>query len=143
MARSAGGQRRRGANALAVDMIVTISCGYADADAVLRAHQRAIASGTELRLTVTHRIDSLIPARPREAHGNEAAFTPAPRPAGTGARPAGARKDGTPFPIGARRAPLPTLAKIKGRQGVGDSALPYRASAASLPMALRWRSAWA
>ena len=42
----------RGARALIVDMSTTVSCDYAAADALARAHQRAAASGTELRLVV-------------------------------------------------------------------------------------------
>ena len=43
----------RGAEALIVDMTVTISCDRAGADAVARAYQRAVVSRTELRLVVT------------------------------------------------------------------------------------------
>ena len=42
----------RGARVLIVDMSTTVSCDYAAADALARAHQRAVASGTELRLVV-------------------------------------------------------------------------------------------
>jgi anti-anti-sigma regulatory factor len=43
----------RGAEALIADLTATISCDHAGAEAVVRAHQRALASGTELRLVVT------------------------------------------------------------------------------------------
>ena len=43
----------RGATTLIADMTATISCDHAGADAVIRAWQRAEASGTELRLVVT------------------------------------------------------------------------------------------
>jgi anti-anti-sigma factor len=43
----------RGAAALIVDMTATISCDQAGAKAVARAYQRAVVSGTELRLAVT------------------------------------------------------------------------------------------
>src|ERR1700730_4907756 len=43
----------RGATALIADMTATISCDHAGADAVVRAHQRAVISGAELRLVVT------------------------------------------------------------------------------------------
>ncbi len=43
----------RGAEVLIVDMTATISCDHAGADAVARAYQRAVASRTELRLSVT------------------------------------------------------------------------------------------
>jgi anti-anti-sigma factor len=46
----------RGADALVVDMTATISCDYTGADVLLRARQRAIASGTDMRLAVTDRI---------------------------------------------------------------------------------------
>ena len=46
----------RGATALIADMTATISCDHAGADAVVRAYQRAIISGTELRLVVTAQI---------------------------------------------------------------------------------------
>ena len=43
----------RGAKALTADLTTTISCDHAGADALVRAHQRAILSGTELRIVVT------------------------------------------------------------------------------------------
>ncbi len=43
----------RGATALIADMTATIWCDHAGADAVVRAFQRAVISGTELRLVVT------------------------------------------------------------------------------------------
>ena len=43
----------RGAKALTADLTATISCDHAGAEAVIRAYQRAIISGTELRLVVT------------------------------------------------------------------------------------------
>jgi anti-anti-sigma factor len=194
-----------GADALIVDMTATISCDYTGADALLRARQRAVANGTQLRLAVTdrivrrtlslsglnhlissypsleaaiaasepaaaagppdrddgpaitaavllgllealddgvavadrdgtlvlaskrleemfgyqhaellgHRVDSLIPDGLREArpgHGTAFAQATAPRPAGTGARLAGARKDGARFPVEVRSTPLHTPA---------------------------------
>jgi len=42
-----------GATALIADMTATASCDHAGADAVVRAFQRAVISGTELRLVVT------------------------------------------------------------------------------------------
>ena len=44
-----------GAVTLIADMAATVSCDHAGADAVIRAWQRAAASGTELRLVVTAR----------------------------------------------------------------------------------------
>jgi anti-sigma B factor antagonist len=43
----------RGATTLIADMGATVSCDYTGAEAVIRARQRAAASGTELRLVVT------------------------------------------------------------------------------------------
>lgn len=43
----------RGATVLIADMGATASCDYAGADAVVRAHRRAVANGTQLRLVVT------------------------------------------------------------------------------------------
>ena len=64
----------RGAAALIADMTATASCDYAGADAVWRAYQRAVASGTQLRLVITAQIvrrvlsvnglDRLIPVYP-------------------------------------------------------------------------------
>ena len=45
----------RGAAVLVADMTATASCDYAGADAVIRAYQRAVISGTDLRLVVTAR----------------------------------------------------------------------------------------
>jgi anti-anti-sigma factor len=45
-----------GATTLIADMTATISCDHAGADAVARAFQRAVISGTELRLVVTAQI---------------------------------------------------------------------------------------
>lgn len=46
----------RGAATLILDMTATASCDHAGADAVVRAYQRAVASGTQLRLVVTAEI---------------------------------------------------------------------------------------
>jgi anti-anti-sigma regulatory factor len=43
----------RGADVLIADMTATVSCDPAGADAVARAHQRAVFKGTQLRLVVT------------------------------------------------------------------------------------------
>lgn len=82
----------RGAGALVADMSATVSCDHAASDALLRAFQRAVASGTELRLvaasTVIRRvlsltgIDRLVPIYPSLEAGL-AAHVPslaAPRP---------------------------------------------------------------
>ena len=64
----------RGAAALIADMTGTLSCDHSGADAVMRAYQRALASGTQLRLVITAPIvrrvlevsglDRLIPVYP-------------------------------------------------------------------------------
>ncbi len=46
----------RGAEMVIADMSTTISCDHAGADAVVRACQRAVISGAELRLVVASRI---------------------------------------------------------------------------------------
>ena len=64
----------RGAAALIADMTATLSCDHAGADAVVRAYQRAVVNGTQLRLVVTapivqrvlgvNGLDRLIPIYP-------------------------------------------------------------------------------
>jgi anti-sigma B factor antagonist len=64
----------RGAVVLIADMTATLSCDQSGAEAVMRAYQRAHASGTQLRLVVTAQIvrrvlginglDRLIPVYP-------------------------------------------------------------------------------
>lgn len=46
----------RGAQALIADLTATISCDHAGADALARAHHRAVISGAELRIAVTAQI---------------------------------------------------------------------------------------
>jgi anti-anti-sigma factor len=46
----------RGPAALIADMTATLSCDHAGVDAVVRAYQRALVSGTQLRLVVTAQI---------------------------------------------------------------------------------------
>ena len=43
----------RGAAVLIADLTGTVSCDYSAVDALARAHHRAVANGTELRLVVT------------------------------------------------------------------------------------------
>jgi len=45
-----------GADVVIADMTATVSCDHAGADAVARAYQRAVVSGTRLRLVVTAQI---------------------------------------------------------------------------------------
>jgi anti-anti-sigma factor len=102
----------RGAEALIVDMTVTISCDRAGADAVARAYQRAVVSRTELRLVVTSGVvlrmlgmtgvGRLVPVYPSveaalaaRSRAASAVLTPADAPGGsrrrrvTGASPGG------------------------------------------------------
>jgi anti-anti-sigma factor len=77
----------RGAAVLTADMTATMSCDHAGIDAVVRAYQRALVSGTQLRLVVTAQIvqrvlcinglDCLIPIYP----SLEAAIAARPVPA--------------------------------------------------------------
>lgn len=46
----------RGAAVLIADMTATVSCDYAGGEAVIRAYQRAVISGTDLRLVITAQI---------------------------------------------------------------------------------------
>ena len=89
----------RGAAALIADMTATLSCDHSGADAVMRAYQRALASGTQLRLVVTapivrrvlatNGLDRLVPVYPC-LEAAAAAGTPtvprAPKPGGPRAR---------------------------------------------------------
>ena|SRR5215470_1544371 len=64
----------RGAAVLIADLTGTLSCDYSGADALARAHHRAVASGTELRLVITadvirrarvfNGLDRLVPVYP-------------------------------------------------------------------------------
>jgi anti-sigma B factor antagonist len=77
----------RGAITLIADMTATISCDHAGADAVARAFQRAVISGTDLRLVVTapivrrvltiNGLDRLVPIYP-SLEAATAARPPAP-----------------------------------------------------------------
>jgi anti-anti-sigma factor len=79
----------RGAAALIADMTATLSCDHAGANVVVRAYQRALVSGTQLRLVVTapivqrvlgiNGLDRLIPIYPA-LEAAIAGGTPAPVP---------------------------------------------------------------
>ena len=87
----------RGAAALIADMTGTLSCDHSGADAVMRAYQRALASGTQLRLVVTAPIvrrvlavsglDRLIPVYPSLEAATAAGDPNSPKEPQTG-RPA-------------------------------------------------------
>ena len=98
----------RGAAALIADMTATLSCDYSGADAVMRAYQRALASGTQLRLVVTapivrrvlgiNGLDRLIPVYPS---------LEAPTAVGTPAVPKTPKPGGPPAPQSRKRTQLP------------------------------------
>ena len=86
----------RGAVALIADMTGTLSCDHSGADAVMRAYQRALASGTQLRLVVTAPIvrrvlevsglDRLIPVYPSLEAATAAGIPTVPENPKPGAR---------------------------------------------------------
>ena len=86
----------RGAAALIADMTATPSCDHSGADAVMRAYQRALASGTQLRLVVTaptvrrvlgiNGLDRLIPVYPSLEAATAAGTPAAPKTRKPGAR---------------------------------------------------------
>jgi anti-sigma B factor antagonist len=98
----------RGAAVVIADMTATLSCDHSGADAVMRAYQRALASGTQLRLVVTapivrrvlgiNGLDRLIPVYP----SLEAATA-----AGTPAAPKTREPGGPPAPQSRKRTQLP------------------------------------
>ena len=109
----------RGATELVIDMTVTASCDHDGAAAVARAHQRATASGTQLRLAVTagavrrvlsrNGLDRLVPVYPSLdaaiAAAAPAAAVPVPRSMG------GPRVAQPPKPTSSSRQPS---ARISG-----------------------------
>ena len=89
----------RGALVLIADLSATVSCDHAGSDALARVYQRAVSSGTELRLVVTSEIvrrvltvsgvDRLVSHYPSLESALAASAVPvSARTAGT-ARPAG------------------------------------------------------
>lgn len=115
----------RGAAALIVDMTATASCDHAGADAIVRAYQRATASGTQLRLVITSqivrraftingldRLVSIYPSLEAAAAARMPAavvpLAPAPAPPGDG----GQRRA-----VGAIRARSQRSAAARGRPG--------------------------
>jgi anti-sigma B factor antagonist len=104
-----------GARALTADMTATASCDHAGAGAVVRAFQRAVISGTELRLVVTaphvsralslSGLDRLVPIHPSLEAATAAsppaavrALTASPVWAGTGSQ-ALPHRDGQAGPV--------------------------------------------
>jgi hypothetical protein len=115
-----------GADALIVDLTATISGDYAGADALLRdmfGYQRA-----EL---LRHRVDSPIPDGLREArpgHGTAFAQGTPPRPAGTGARLAGARDDDARSARGCLHTIKAVMIATLGRGFFRASRTPFQAA---------------
>lgn len=126
-----------GAAVLIADLTATVSCDHSGVEAVARAYQRAVASGTELRLVVAaevvrrmfsmnglHRLISMYPtldaalAAGRDASElpvapGEPVITPAvPRPRATDHRRAGR---GNGAPLGASGRPGGTTAPFGTR----------------------------
>lgn len=99
----------RGAKALIADLTATISCDHAGADALVRAHKRAILIGTELRIVVTapivrrmlslNGLDRLVPIYP-SLEAATAARAPAAVIPPAGARPQGPAAAITPAVVG-------------------------------------------
>ena len=99
----------RGAKALIADLTATISCDHAGADALARAYQRAVLSGTELRIVVTapivrrmlslNDLDRLVPIYP-SLEAATAARTPAAVIPPAGAGPEGPAAAITPAVVG-------------------------------------------
>ena len=99
----------RGAKALIADLTATISCDHAGADVLVRAHQRAILSGTELRIVVTapivrrmlslNGLDRLVPIYP-SLEAATAARAPAAVIPPASARPGGPAAAVTPAMVG-------------------------------------------
>jgi PAS domain-containing protein len=72
----------RGAAAVIADMTVTLSCDHAGVDAVVRAYQRALASGTQLRLVVTTGVPAaVVPLLPLPAEAEADVQVPGRRAA--------------------------------------------------------------
>ena len=101
----------RGAAVLIADMAATVSCDHAAVDAIARAHQRAVVSGTQLRLVVTapvirrvlaiEGLDRLISIYPSVEAATAAGTSPTERRASSG----GSAPAGTRPPITAADAP--------------------------------------
>lgn len=98
----------RGATELIADVTATVSCDHAGADAVVRAYQRAVASGRQLRLVVTspavrrvlilNGLDRLIPICPCLAAAPAAAPAAVPVTPKPGGPPAARPENLTELP---------------------------------------------
>jgi anti-sigma B factor antagonist len=117
----------RGATTLIADMTATVSCDHAGAEAMIRARQRAAASGTELRLVVTAQIVARVLSlvgldRTVSVYPSLDAATAARLPAAPGARAEGMPGRGSADITAAPQAHLRKLdAVITGLSRVGLS----------------------
>jgi anti-anti-sigma factor len=117
----------RGATTLIADMTATVSCDHAGAEAMIRARQRAAASGTELRLVVTAQIVARVLSlvgldRTVSVYPSLDAATAARLPAPPGAQAEGVPGRGSADITAAQQAHLRKLdAVITGLSGVGLS----------------------
>jgi anti-sigma B factor antagonist len=120
----------RGATTLIADMTATVSCDQAGAEAVIRAWQRAAASGTELRLVVTAQIVARVLRlvgldRTVSVYPSLDAAAAARLPAAAGARAEGVPGRGSGDIAAAQQAHLRMLdAVITGLSQVGSACRP-------------------
>jgi anti-anti-sigma factor len=104
----------RGATTLIADMTATVSCDHAGADAVIRAWQRATASGAELRLVVTAQVVARVLGlvgldRTVSVYPSLDAATAARLPAAAGVEAEGVSGRGSADITAAQQAPLRIL----------------------------------
>jgi anti-anti-sigma factor len=138
----------RGATTLIADMTTTTSCDHAGVDAVVRAYQRAVSSGTELRLVVTARIVSQALSRSgldrlvSVYSSREAAMGAGPSAAvsanGNGAAPVRARRlqDGVALAAGDGTIAAAS-ARMEDMFGYGPAELPGRPVESLVPGGLQ------
>ena len=93
-----------GAMTLIADMTATVSCDHAGADAVVRAWQRTVSSGTELRLVVTAR--SVSQALGLRGLDRQVSVYPSLGAAAAARLPAQAAGQAGPPPHGSEAAPV-------------------------------------
>ena len=134
----------RGTTTLIADMTETISCDRAGADAVVRAYQRAVSSGTELRLVITARavwqalslsgLDRLVPVY----SSLEAAIAAGNGAAGNGAAPvlAGELQDGVAVTAGDGTIAAAST-RVENMFGYGPAELPGRPVESLIPGGLQ------
>ena len=129
----------RGTTTLIADMTKTISCDRAGADAVVRAYQRAVSSGTELRLVVTTRIVSQALSRSGlDRLVSVYSSLEAAMAAGNGAAPAvaGELRDGAVLAAGDGTIAAAS-ARMENMFGYGPAELPGRPVESLIPGGLQ------